>query len=567
MRHLILILFLAAALTACNRTNDRLIGRAAALIDSHPDSALAALDYVDRSRLGSGRRLATFAMLYAQARDKNYFYDTDDSLISVAADYFDRHGTADEAMKAHYYKALTLYYGNDDHSAVSEIRLADEMSRSSDDTFLKGKINELIADIYHQSYNISESIPYRKKSVEYFMQSGKLDFYFYAVKNLAVSYLDNGNYYEGMKLLKETDISPMHQDSTFMCLYHLTGMMLSNAADIPDEALRSYHEASKFINRKMIPFVNYPQVALAYLKNGMTDSARHYLEIAAERDRANNDSLNGVFHHVRRLYFEKLGYTDSAFLELKSQFRIQNVKLDKVLNQNVAISDRDYFTKKSEAEKVKAYNERRLSTIIIVTIILVLAITIVLHRKRISREKEKFGEQIANVSEMLENLELQKKSLMLEKTQLQDENDRSADKINRKNLMIESLLSDNFRNLNKICEEYFDAENTSSAHNSLKNRFEDEIGRLRADESFDLIESFVNRHNDNIILKMRQQLTKVKEVDVKAYTLMLAGFSCRSVCLLCDISSSNYYNRRSRFRNKILESNAPDKDLFISNFI
>ncbi len=48
MRHLILILFLAAALTACNRTNDRLIGRAAALIDSHPDSALAALDYVDR---------------------------------------------------------------------------------------------------------------------------------------------------------------------------------------------------------------------------------------------------------------------------------------------------------------------------------------------------------------------------------------------------------------------------------------------------------------------------------------------------------------------------------------
>ena len=57
-------------------------------IMERPDSALVVLDSMDRSCLTSDRLRAHHALLHAMALDKNFIDVTDDSIASVAVEYF-----------------------------------------------------------------------------------------------------------------------------------------------------------------------------------------------------------------------------------------------------------------------------------------------------------------------------------------------------------------------------------------------------------------------------------------------------------------------------------------------
>ena len=61
-------------------------------IMERPDSALAVLDTMDRALLVTDRLKAHHALLHAMALDKNYIDVTDDSIASVAVEYFSKKG-------------------------------------------------------------------------------------------------------------------------------------------------------------------------------------------------------------------------------------------------------------------------------------------------------------------------------------------------------------------------------------------------------------------------------------------------------------------------------------------
>ena len=61
-------------------------------IMERPDSALAVLDTMDRNLLKRERLRAPHALLHAMALDKNYIDVTDDSLASVAVEYYSKKG-------------------------------------------------------------------------------------------------------------------------------------------------------------------------------------------------------------------------------------------------------------------------------------------------------------------------------------------------------------------------------------------------------------------------------------------------------------------------------------------
>ena len=76
---------------------------AESVMEDSPETALALLDTMQRSRLVSRKAAARHALLYSQALDKNYIDMTTDSIIRPAAEYYSRHGSADERLKAQYY--------------------------------------------------------------------------------------------------------------------------------------------------------------------------------------------------------------------------------------------------------------------------------------------------------------------------------------------------------------------------------------------------------------------------------------------------------------------------------
>lgn len=87
---LILLLSATFALWGCSRTNeaDVALDRADAVIEEHPDSAMAIIDAIDTLQLTSAERRARYALLKSMALDKNYIDLTNMDVLQPAIDYY-----------------------------------------------------------------------------------------------------------------------------------------------------------------------------------------------------------------------------------------------------------------------------------------------------------------------------------------------------------------------------------------------------------------------------------------------------------------------------------------------
>ncbi|MBD5256878.1 MAG: hypothetical protein HDS50_04495 [Bacteroides sp.] len=131
---------------------------------------------------------------------------------------------------------------------------------------------------------------------------------------------------------------------------------------------------------------------------------------------------------------------------------------------------------------------------------------------------------------------------------------------------IKELYSGRWEVFNRLCDEYFnikDAE-TDKVRLSVHKELERQINDFRSAKSLAELEQLVNTYNDNIITRIRTQIPKLSNKDIAFITYLYAGFSPKAICLFTDSKIKNFYNRRTRLRDRILESNAPDCEEFSS---
>ncbi len=70
---------------------------------------------------------------------------------------------------------------------------------------------------------------------------------------------------------------------------------------------------------------------------------------------------------------------------------------------------------------------------------------------------------------------------------------------------------------------------------------------------------------NNIIKKLREQCSFLKEEDIVFITLIYAGLSPRAVCFFTDIKLKNFYTKKRRLVERIDNSRCENKDVFIMN--
>ena len=89
-KHCIFLLLILAALISCNdpKPVTETLHRAEALMNEYPDSVWTLLNTISPDEMGQNRNRAFYALLYTQAQDKTYRDETNDSLISIAVDYY-----------------------------------------------------------------------------------------------------------------------------------------------------------------------------------------------------------------------------------------------------------------------------------------------------------------------------------------------------------------------------------------------------------------------------------------------------------------------------------------------
>ena len=99
---IIFILILSLCVGSCIHDSDagRLLDDAEAHLEMHPDSAFVALDSLDRRHLNTPELRARHALLYSIALEKCGIGMTDDSIISIAIDYYSGNGDTENAETA-----------------------------------------------------------------------------------------------------------------------------------------------------------------------------------------------------------------------------------------------------------------------------------------------------------------------------------------------------------------------------------------------------------------------------------------------------------------------------------
>lgn len=129
---------------------------------------------------------------------------------------------------------------------------------------------------------------------------------------------------------------------------------------------------------------------------------------------------------------------------------------------------------------------------------------------------------------------------------------------------VNALYMTRLDTLNKLCEGYFNNKDSDKTKHLFYKEVENSILALRDNKSLEELEGIVNEYLDDTIARVRRQIPDLSVNDLKFLTYIYAGFSPRAVCVFMNIKIKTFYNRRNLLKERILASDAPDREYFVS---
>lgn len=545
-------------LSACthNKTNEQL-RLAETIMDETPDSALTLLSEITVKNLMSAQQQAKYALLMSIAQYKSCIEETNDSLIRIAVRYYDSTNDIRRQMLAHYCHAVILHNCKDYRSSVTECRKAEKLANDLSDSLYYAKSNETIADNYHQTYNSEGATRHRRKAIDGYRNAGRSLNALYAQIDLARDYSIARKYEETLALLDSIEVGDAINDSIFMALYINSYILPLLETGRIDDAVDKYHESRKYRSVTARPEqYDFPLISRLFLAADKIDSAEHYLALAIKN--SENGANSDIAQYLMYEFDKKKNDYESALSHHEKMMKTYNDRLMNALKHNVAFADRDYYSDRYSEEQRRANNLRTIITCAIMLLVITGLCIWLLHRFKIRQKIRELEEKMYETQTELGYKETELRAMSSVITQKDGIMDRQLD-------VIKTLFKNNFATLNALSNEYFEKQDSKTARNTIVHDFEREIERIRQPESLEKIQNIVNACLDGIVDKMRRQLPWLKEADVVFLSLIFAGLSPRAVCLLTDNKIGNYYNKRSRLRMRIAESDAADKDLFLQH--
>lgn len=221
---------------------------------------------------------------------------------------------------------------------------------------------------------------------------------------------------------------------------------------------------------------------------------------------------------------------------------------------SVVTAQKRYYEIKAFENSLNRKRDKKIYLIVIISLLVIVTLTVFIFRQKIKLK----GAEIEGVAQDIILLNQRLKSKQNKIRSLTREKDIA------KNLVHEHFIG-KWMFLNKICNEYFDKNDSDISRKIMISRIEKEIKALGSAENLNQLEEFLNQNMNNIIAKIREQLPAIKEDDINLISLIYAGFSSKSICFIRGMTLNNYYVKKKRIRDKILSSSAKDRDLFLSH--
>lgn len=556
------------------KATDAALASAEELMEERPDSAFAVLCTIDSTAIDNAGRRALHGLLMSEARYKNFIDETDDSIIAASAAYFGRKGDDRRLMRSRFIQAKIQFNNSDyTHSIVSALK-AEKLAKQDSDNLYLARIYDHIADIHNATYNVSEELRYAQMVVDRYKLTDKKENYLFALHDLARAKWNCGDAKGSLQQLDSLIKLTNPTDTGLMSNIYVTCIKAAIECGQLDKAELAADNLEK-IHWKYSEDEKWIMLCSLYLaKNDYTKVA----EILDSLDCSANTLLTEAkLQSFKAQYNELMGDYKLSNEFYKDFVKTSTSIVDSSLNQSVIKAQRDYYSENARSSQRKA---EKMHFWIIIIFILLIVITIgwyILYRLRISRADKKLSEFMGlyqAMSEEIREREISLEKLKQEVSQSKDQIIKLTDDVNNRQLKIEyfetkagMLYRQQFAILNKLCWEYYTKnESSDKVKLSIYKEVESQILKLRDESNFQQIEASLNEYFDDVMVKFRQSFPGMKRVDMHFVILFFAGFSTKAICIICNQTLGNCYNKRQRLKNKIELSGSEYKSQFLEFF-
>ncbi|MDE6715679.1 MAG: hypothetical protein K2J74_04265, partial [Muribaculaceae bacterium] len=512
MKKAIVLIFIIALMAAgCSHRNAReSLLKADRLVNEQPDSALKILeqlDVIDADR----ETQAWHALLLAKANEKALKRFYNDSLTTMAADYFRGRGDSLE-IQSLYYNGVIHGYNKDYADALISLIEAAKKAHAAGDDFYCGIAYREQADIYSSLMVESKHLEYADSARQYFTLAGKpvhalgedLSF---AEALVSLNHVDsalnvlssvrqnpemkdapafNAAYHRAMSNArlsrKEYQEAINHLDSVEMFAHELTSTEWSKKARIFC-AMNDYESAEKALEEARVYMFEPIDTAELYLSEAIL--------AAGLRD------YRTAYEAFNRHYGEYVGARRY------------------LLNHPYTAIVSDYYKEQSERRQDELGTARRMMwmTVAIAVLLTALIIAVTIFYRRRLREKVDQSETLISDIDRLQKI------IELHSAEVAAVNSPSAEK---------KLPPRHYTIINSLCEISSCVPDTSDGYAILGKNVTRLISTLHSDETFAEIERFVNDYFDNIMLRFREQYPAMTERNYRFAMLSFADFSIQS---------------------------------------
>ena len=564
----------------------------------HPDSALMLLEQIENKENLSRKDKAHYSLLLTEAEDKTYVTHTTDSLISIAADYYEKTDDLGRKAKAWYYKGRINQDLGHPLKAQEYYLKALRDEEKIEDHALLGRIHNHIGMLYAYQKVYEKALPFQKKAVENFHLINDSTGQVFALRDLGRTFLMLG-LQDSSIICNQKAIALMRKRIIPSVYTELAGLYIDRQR--MEEAHGLLRTSLQNVAKPQAKYPVYLVLGELYKKSGQIDSACFYLQACINSAPLPETRAGGLFH-LKEIALEKGQWEQAALLskqyELLKDSIEQGKNAESIRNVQAFYSyneiEQDLWEARLYASKQKSFYSLLITAcLFLLTVALLRFIHYRRERKSLLQRLKANEEQIQRNEQTLKNISDVKDSLQNEiqiyktkERQLSKEKDeqlkRTNEEIRQKIMQLEKLshTKDELeKNLLTLRSENSNLKKREQAREEERKKIE-ESERLQNERLYDKFRSpagweptdtdwhklFISV--DKLYPKMvttLQKSTSLNESERKICYLSKIGVKPGAIEILLSKGNVSVYRKRLYEKLTKKEGTAKDFDKYISD--
>lgn len=543
LRCLFIVVFSFCLLSCSWSETRRLFSTSERIMTERPDSALNILLDVNPDDLHTRKQRAKHALLLSMALDKNYIDIADDSIISIAYNYYLNHPTKREKMLSFYYSGVVKQNAGNYISAAIDFDQALTIAIALKDDHNSGMACKHLSTIYDYSYNHKKALDYSRMAVDYFEACGELLSADYAKANVAQQLSRELKWEDSIKTIDEvlsrTSFKPLIREA----LAIKTDALLWGREDYAGAL--SCLDLIPIGKQQSDTLVYYGYKGLLSEALGNTKDADKYFSLAERYMKSPTDSLT-LLDQRSYSYQMRHDYVN-AYSDLRNVSNILNKQVTELLGQSVTGAMEQWYRESYNTQKERTRQNTIIYSILgVLLLLIILGLILFVRKLHIDRlqdmdDIESLNNDLQVLKERNEHFRKASNAVIMDKVQFLHQ------------------LSDSYFSWTDDAVKKREEEKGVQTKDEIISRFRQQLGEMRSDRSFvKSLEDAVNASTDNLIQNLRTEYKdNFKELDFNILTMMYSGLSIKSIAFYFRMTEPSIRTRKTRYKHLFEESGSP----------